>query len=139
MRPTPNLKVEHYRITNDRRFPSTVAHGNNGAFSIPSPSATEPLFVICSDGMGWEHVSISHTKRCPTWDEMDYIKRLFWDDEETVIQIHAPRSRWVNNDPYCLHLWRSTTEEIALPDTMLVGIVGATEQDLIKAMKARRQ
>lgn len=139
MRAAPNLKVEHYRVTNDRRFPSSTSSGNNGAFIIPSPSATEPLFVICSDGLGWEHVSISHVKRCPTWGEMDYIKRLFWEDEETVIQIHAPRSRWVNNDPHCLHLWRSTTEALTLPDTLLVGYVGLTEQDLIKKIEERNR
>lgn len=54
----------------------------------------------------WEHVSVSLEHRCPTWEEMCIVKNLFWDEEETVIQIHPPRSQYVNYHPFCLHLWR---------------------------------
>ncbi len=96
-----------------------------GAFVIPGPCGRD-LRVIASSGdesLGilWEHVSVSLPNRCPNWPEMDFIKRLFWDDEEAVMQLHPPRSRWINNHPYCLHMWRPTKEQIPLPPDDAVG------------------
>ena len=56
---------------------------------------------------GWEHVSISliYTKRLPTWDEMCYVKDLFWESDEEVVQIHPKKSEYVNIME-ALHLWR---------------------------------
>lgn len=78
---------------------------------------------------GWEHVSVSVkyqnekgkiTDRCPTWAEMHEIKRLFWDDEETVMQLHPPQSDYISNCDSCLHLWRPVQAVIPLPPTILV-------------------
>lgn len=110
--------------------------GNNGALFVPNRSlnagkTSPPFKVIASDGLlvpeedpalaGWEHVSVSLPHRCPTWEEMCEIKALFWDEEDTVIQYHPPRSRYVNNHPFCLHLWRPLQAVIPLPPTILVG------------------
>ena len=35
------------------------------------------LRVLFSDGLGWDHVSVSLADRCPTWAEMCFIKDLF--------------------------------------------------------------
>jgi hypothetical protein len=106
---------------------STNDYGNSGAFLLPrNRKATGYFFlVIASDGLGWEHISITviPEQRCPTWEEMCYIKSLFWDDEEAVMQLHPPHSTWVNNHPYCLHLWRPIAEPIALPPPEMVGII----------------
>jgi hypothetical protein len=85
-----------------------------------------PLFAIASDGMGWEHVSISPigVKRCPTWEEMSFVKALFWEANDCVIQFHPPQSDYVNNHPYCLHLWRPTDSVVPMPDSILVGFRG---------------
>ncbi len=59
--------------------------------------------------VAWEHVSVSfggRAKRCPTWEEMCWVKRLFFEDEEVVVQFHPPESTYVNEHPFCLHLWR---------------------------------
>jgi len=40
------------------------------------------------------------------------------------MQLHPPRSKWINNHPYCLHLWRPTKQEIPLPPEIAVGILG---------------
>ena len=61
---------------------STAAYGNNGAFLIPGPDHGKLLQVIVSDGAGWEHVSVATKSRVPTWDEMCFVKALFWTDEE---------------------------------------------------------
>lgn len=110
-----------YRIRNGR-FRTDEGHGNNGAFFIPTRPGQTPLKVIASDGEGWEHVSISLPDRCPSWAEMCRIKALFWDDEDAVMQLHPPRSDWVNNHQFCLHLWRPMQSAIPLPPSLMVGI-----------------
>jgi hypothetical protein len=88
---------------------SDARDGANGAFMFVRAGAV--LRVIASDGMdpdsaGWQHVSVSLEQRAPTWEEMCFIKNLFWGEEETVIQLHPPRAEYVNCHPNCLHLWR---------------------------------
>jgi hypothetical protein len=104
-------------------FASDDAYGNNGVFEIKGPIGTR-LLIIASDGMGWEHVSVSCKTRCPSWSEMCFVKDLFWDDEETVIQYHPPRSQYVDNCSHCLHLWKPIGMDIPLPPTILVGMKG---------------
>lgn len=69
----------------------------------------------------WEHVSVSTQTGIPTWLEMSRIKRLFWDDEDRVVQFHPPKSEYVNMHPHCLHLWRWTGGEFPHPPMELVG------------------
>jgi hypothetical protein len=40
---------------------------------------------------------------------MDAIKRLFFHDTETVMQLHVARTSHINLHPFCLHLWRPQT------------------------------
>ncbi|MEZ3438614.1 MAG: hypothetical protein K1W18_07020 [Oscillospiraceae bacterium] len=74
-----------------------------------------PARVVFSWGGGWEHVSVSFSTRCPTWEEMCKVKDMFWNEDECVIQYHPPKSEYVNNHPYCLHLWRKCGENFELP------------------------
>lgn len=102
---------------------SDDSYGNNGFFVIPNrfaPGNKSVLAVQASDGDGWEHVSVSIEFRCPTWDEMCYIKNIFWDDEDCVMQLHPPKSKYVNNHQFCLHLWRPISENILIPDSSMV-------------------
>lgn len=69
----------------------------------------------------WDHVSVSTPERCPTWKEMCWIVSLFFEDEETVMQLHPPKSEWINDHPTCLHLWRPTAAEIPRPPSICVG------------------
>ena len=103
---------------------SSDAMGNNGAFLAKGPDRKEscPLQIIASDGLGWEHVSVSLPHRCPTWAEMCFVKSLFWDSEDCVMQLHPPEADWVNNHSYCLHLWRPVGSDIPRPPDYLVGI-----------------
>lgn len=99
-----------------------------GAFLIPGPCGTD-LKIIASSGdasvgVDWEHVSVSCRNRCPNWQEMCFVKSLFWHAEETVMQLHPPQSQWINQHPYCLHLWRPLNHAIPLPPAETVGIRG---------------
>jgi len=62
----------------------TITDGNNGAFLVSSLKLKRRLQVICSDQEGWEHVSVSIHDRMPTWEEMNFIKNLFWDEDEYI-------------------------------------------------------
>lgn len=93
----------------------------NGIFRV-TLKHKQVVQVMASDGMGWEHVSVSRKDRCPTWDEMCQVKAIFWDDEDCVMQLHPPRSEWVNNHSRCLHLWRPMGEAIPAPPMYMVGI-----------------
>ena len=101
-------------------YASDSSYGNNGAFAIPRNFKL--LGVIASDGGGWEHVSVSTGRdNCPTWEDMCFIKGMFWDPEDCVIQLHPPKSEYVNVHNYCLHLWRPVGQEIPRPPRWMVG------------------
>jgi hypothetical protein len=105
MRNTPNVKAERYRYSGP---PGT----NSGAFIIdPTPRFHQKICVVAGDGMGWDHVSVSLATRCPTWEEMCFVKELFFKDDECVMQLHPPKSENISFHPFCLHLWRPQTPE----------------------------
>lgn len=120
MIPAPLPIHEAARIRTGR-YASDASFGLTGAFQFATPYSAQPLRVIASDGDGWEHVSVSMQTRCPTWDEMCWIKDRFWLPEEEVFQFHPPRSEYVNHHPFCLHLWRPIGRTISLPPSILVG------------------
>ncbi|WP_295582224.1 hypothetical protein [uncultured Lamprocystis sp.] len=101
------------------KLASSSADGNNGAFLLRV--GRDGLFAIASSEGGWEHVSVSHVDRCPTWDEMAEVAALFWDPEDTVIQFRPPASDYVNCHPYCLHWWRPTHADLPRPPMWMVG------------------
>lgn len=77
-------------------------------------------------GDPWEHVSVSvanatrKLERCPTWEEMAFVKDSWWEAEEAVVQFHPPRSEYVNCHPFSLHLWKPPYA-LALPPSITVG------------------
>jgi hypothetical protein len=96
-----------------------------GCACVPGPLGRELTILFSSPGdepdqPPWEHVSVSIAKKIPTWVEMCWVKALFWDDEDAVMQLHPPKSTYVNNHPNCLHLWRPVDVPIPLPDRGLV-------------------
>jgi len=94
--------------------------GNYGAFMIPH--RRKVFRCIASNECGWEHVSVSLSDRCPTWREMCAIKAIFWDADDVVIQYHPTEKEYINNHPYCLHLWRPIGQTVPTPPAILVGI-----------------
>lgn len=120
MRPKPDAFIEKHRITSGPQA-SDASFGNNGAFVMRCPATGCELRIIVSDGMGWDHASVSLANRCPTWEEMSWVKQLFWSDEETVVQFHPAKCDYVNYHRFCLHLWRDQQNEMRSPATILVG------------------
>jgi hypothetical protein len=96
---------------------TSSSDGNNGLFIVTLKHG-QKVKVIASDGLGWEHVSVSRQDRAPTWDEMCQVKALFWEESDCVIQYHPAKKDYVNVHNHCLHLWR--TEGIPTPLTFMV-------------------
>ena len=115
---------EKFRLSpaDDPKYGSDERYGNNGAFYIKSLKLRRPVFCIASDRMGWEHVSVTvqGVERAPFWHEMCFVKQLFWDRDDAVVQYHPAESEYVNCHPYCLHLWRPVGVEFPIPDRRLV-------------------
>jgi hypothetical protein len=86
--------------------------------------------LAATEGIEWEHVSarivVLDKKgsaiggRVPTWNEMCWIKNLFFEEEEAVVQFHPPKSEYVNNHPHVLHLWRHKAAEFPRPPKIFV-------------------
>jgi len=118
MKNKPPKGIEPYRI---RKGPlsSDDLHGNNGAFLIPGPEGAT-LKVVVSDGGNWDHVSVSRADKTPSWDEMCFMKDLFFREDETVIQFHPAKENYVNFHAFCLHMWRPQFREIPTPPPIMV-------------------
>jgi len=71
--------------------------------------------VIASNGLGWEHISVSAEKKTPTWRIMNIIKSMFFEDDEVAMQLHPAKADYINNHKHCLHLWRPLNEKIPMP------------------------
>jgi hypothetical protein len=114
-------KLEPYRIR-ESTYGSTPGLPAGAFDRVPGPCG-EKLTILASDGAdtGWQHVSVSTRRRCPNWREMCFVKNLFWEPEECVVQFHPPASRYVNNYSTVLHMWRCIDKEFPTPPDILVG------------------
>jgi hypothetical protein len=117
-------ELDHYRQRGQAVIELHGWEGDErcGAFIVPSPVDRAAMVVIASSDMGWDHVSVSRRNRPPNWTEMEHVKRAFFRDNETAMQVHVPPSDHVNNMPNALHLWRPLEQEIPRPPGIMVGI-----------------
>ena len=128
---------EQSRIRTHPLLGSDERAGKNGAFELEGIDPNIRIFCIASDGLDdgdgnplapayqWEHVSVSIRERglvrTPLWAEMEFVKNVFWDREDCVLQFHPPRSEYVNVHPHVLHLWRKVGFDQPRPPKWMVG------------------
>jgi len=125
---------EKYRVTTGN-YKSSSGDGNKGLFIVPGQTKkflhNQAFFqIIASNGAGWEHISVvpiyksgKQIGRTPTWEEMDYAKNLFWNNEDKpdiVIQLHVPGVFKIDFQPNCLHLWKKIGSIYELPPKNLI-------------------
>lgn len=102
-----------------------------GAFVFPSPIDRQDLRCIVSayrphdpseDGSNppWNQVSVSRKKRTPSWGEMEFIKRKFFQPHEVAMQLHVGESDHLSYHDNCLHIWQPALADIPLPPTWMV-------------------
>jgi hypothetical protein len=101
------------------RLSGTVGDSRGGCFKVVFNDAE--LRVLASSGGGWDHISISLADRCPTWEEMEHVRKLFAKTDETWLQFGLPARDHINCHPYCLHWWRPQNREVKLPPAEFVG------------------
>lgn len=127
-------KLDRYR---DRRPEILRVYGSAGddtcgSFMVPSKIDKALMRVFAAAGAGWDHVSVSRKNRCPNWEEMSQIKKLFFHHRETVVQFHVPEEDHINFHPFTLHMWRSWSQQYELPPSEFVGPNGINPEDLRK-------
>ncbi len=116
--------LDRYRLKRDElKLVGRYGNSGDGIFKVFVNGRS--FIVLASNGGGWDHVSVSpcNQKRttCPTWEEMSAIKDMFFEPEEMAVEYHPPKSEYVNNYPYCLHLWRPNDgREIVMPPRIFV-------------------
>ncbi len=71
----------------------------------------------------WEHVSVCpfDPDVTPSWQDMCRLKDIFFEDEDFVLQMHPPKSQYVNIMNNCLHLWKPR-------DPSLLALLGENQE-----------
>ena len=105
-------------IKKDRRIQVKQSGGDgfNGWITI----RVQVFFFVCSWGDNWDHVSVSLSNRCPTWEEMCKIKDIFFRSDECCVEYHPAEKDYVNLHQYCLHIWRPPKETMPTPPVLYV-------------------
>ncbi len=119
MRATLAPEVERCRVSGE------PGSGPHGAFRLIHPNTGRTLNVIISDGRGWErenlppppweHVSVSTRLSVPRWEEMCWIRDVFFLPEEWVVQFHPAEADYINVHSHVLHLWRVVGGQFPTP------------------------
>lgn len=65
------------------------------------------LKVIHTIDADRHHLSISQVHRYPSWDEVYEARYRFLPGDIYVMQALPPKDIYVNQHPYCFHLWQS--------------------------------
>jgi hypothetical protein len=115
-------------ILNDPRITVTYRNSQNDKitqlkFGVKAKYNGKVALVKFSRVLGWEHLSVSFDDETPSWDFMQEMKEMFWEDEEEAFQLHPAKSNYINNHEHCLHVWRPLNQEIPLPPTITVGFI----------------
>lgn len=119
--------LEKYRKGHPLNFPQEPG-ADYGWFEVDGPCGST-LYCMSSGWVeqDWYHVSVSKAgKKPPNWEEMSFIKNLFFGDA-VVVQYHPLKRDYVNNAPSCLHLWQYLGGEIPTPPVDYVGFRSATD------------
>ena len=101
-------EFEKFRIPDDKgemiklRIPGYI-----GAYRIQTKGRAYLVIASIDNGLR-EHISISHKnlKIWPTWQELVFIKDIFFKDEEECYQVFPKKSEYVNIRSNCFHIWR---------------------------------
>ena len=116
--------IDKYKIETPPNYAKLMKHKNSefiGAYEITFENSSRQTFLVMASidkYCEWEHVSVSvlTADRTPKWNEMSYIKDLFFEEDEYVIQFHPAKKDYINFIGNCLHLWRNRLYPQRIPD-----------------------
>lgn len=123
--------LDQYRVT-EGEGATTPEDGCNGHFKFKIGDAIIQVNASDRDIEGWEHVICAAFEkpksniisrltaqepepRAPNMEETFAIKRLFWDDDESVCEYIPAKGSGM---PMCMnarHLWRRTYSDFPMP------------------------
>lgn len=116
------MELQEYRdLASEFRLMGGLGGKTEGIFMLPLDYGRETLRIIASVGLGWDHISCSLAERCPTWEEMEMVRKFFTAPGEIWVQYGVPESEHINCHPYCLHWWRDLKRPARLPPAELIG------------------
>jgi len=103
---------------------------------VRSNKASDKCLVSITRIKGWEHLSVSHKNKIPSWECMQEMKELFFYDDEECFQLHPKADNYINNNEYTLHIWRPVDGNFPIPPSILVGFrPNHIEEDMEAAKK----
>ncbi len=112
---------------------SVSEDGGHGWILLDKKKPNKRASVVWSNGGGWDHVSVAWSNRTPTWEEMCRVKKMFFRNDEVCVEYHPIESEYVNNHPYCLHIFKPQNEALPTPPAWMVGVKdGATMKETIE-------
>ena len=112
-----------------KKLGGVIIDSNDDGFACQLPRSTRPpmryaLNIIVSWGGGWDHVSIHgqtpNVKFTPFWEDMCFVKNVFFKLSETAYQFHPARNNHINIHKNVLHIWRKQGQEIEMPPIEMV-------------------
>lgn len=115
------------KTNNNLRVKEQGIDGGYGIIHLPrnNKKGYTTATIIWSWGGGWDHVSVRpFSGSTPTWSDMCFVKDMFFEEEDCVVQYHPPKSEYVNNVDNCLHLWRLRGEPMPMPPSIFTGLKG---------------
>jgi hypothetical protein len=62
------------------------------------------LQVMVSEELGVMHLSVSHPRRYPTWDEIRDLRYELLPNDRTFAILFPPKEQYVNVHPNCFHI-----------------------------------
>jgi len=88
---------------------------------MPIPGGTSaqlfrdgPLTVLVAQEEGRWHLSISHVRRYPRWDEIADARYDLLPDALEMAMVLPPRANYVNLNPNVFHLWEMRDPEMPI-------------------------
>ena len=127
-------------ILNDRRVLKVFKDISDSKISklkleVRSNKASDKCLVCMTCINGWEHLSVSHKNKIPSWLCMEEMKEMFFKDDEEAFQFHPKMDNYVNNNEYTLHIWRKQDGTMSTPPSILVGFRPNHIDEDVKAAK----
>lgn len=127
-------------ILNDRRILKVFKNVETDKVAklkveVRSYKQSDKALVSATIVNGWEHLGVSFKNKIPSWECMNEMKEMFFEDDEECFQMHPKKDNYVNNNEYTLHIWRPIEGMKQIPPSILVGFRSNHIEEDMKAVK----
>lgn len=99
------LNPKHWEVRNLAFMPTLVARYNVNRGLAVIASIEDHGRADAAGGL-WHHLSVSRSKRHPSWDDIVYVRGQFAGPEALMVHLVPPASQHVNAHEHTFHLWR---------------------------------